>query len=122
MKTYLILSVAVGIAGSSLAWADAAPNPATLGTVDGVLSFCAQANPDHEGAYKALKVSLIGKQSDRTLDAIEHTSAYHQAFTQIRGVLDSAAHDWAVSACRDILPANSRGGHQGDDHDGHDNH
>lgn len=109
MKNHLIVSLGLGLglALSSSAGADTPINPTTLGSVDSVLKFCRQIYPDAGPGYKAVKVSLFGKQPDITLDALERTADYQQAFAFIRLLLGSTPADEARKQCRNILPAGS---------------
>lgn len=93
MKTRIILAIGLGIAWCSAASAEEPLTPGRLGVVDAVISFCREFAPAGDGAYRALKVSFIGKQSDRTLDAMEGTSEYRQTFVLIRGVIEEAPRD-----------------------------
>jgi hypothetical protein len=102
MKTRIIFCL--GLAATSLAWADTSVNPSALGGVDAVLQFCGQINPAGASAYRSLKESLFGKQLDHALDAVERTAAYRQALTEVGGALAAAAPDWALKACIDIVP------------------
>ena len=81
------------------------PNASMLGEVDAVIAFCNSIDNHHRHQWADLRQSLIGKQSDRTLDAIEQTADYHQAYSFIDHLLGGAPHDWAVKSCADTLPA-----------------
>jgi hypothetical protein len=109
MKTRIILAIGLGIAWCSAASAQEPLTPSRLGVIDAVIDSCRDAAPADGGAYRALKVSLIGKQPDRTLDAMEGTSEYRQAFTQIQLALGELSRDFLRQSCLDAIGRGSRG-------------
>jgi hypothetical protein len=109
MKTRIILAMGIGIAWCSAASAAEPLTPVRLGLIDAVIASCSAAMPEDSGAYKTLKVSLIGKPSDRTLDAMKGTPEYRQAFTQMRLVVAELSPSFLRQSCLDAIGRRGRG-------------
>lgn len=110
MRTRVLLAITLGLAASSLVWSGesgknsvAAIDPTSLGSLDALLNICRDADPAGAGAYTALKVTLIGKQSDAALDAVERTAVYRQTYAGIRDILGAQPRDWLLDRCRKAI-------------------
>ena len=113
MRTRVLLGITLGLAASSLVWsgeseknsaaAIAPASPASLGSLDALLNICRDADPAGTRAYAALKVTLIGKQSDAALDEVERTAMYRQTYAGIRDILDAQPRDWLLDRCRKAI-------------------
>jgi hypothetical protein len=90
--------------------AEEPPTPSRLATIDAVISFCREVAPAGDGAYKALQVSLIGKQSDRVLDVLENAPDYQQTIAFIWTVLDGSSRDALRRDCYAAIGGRDRGG------------
>jgi hypothetical protein len=104
LKNRILLGVALSIAVTSSVRAAAPINPGYLGALDAVLASCRNVDPNGTAAYKALKISIIGKQSDSTLDAVERTAEYQQGFSAYRAIFNSAPHDLVLKSCTGLIP------------------
>lgn len=109
MKTRTILALGLGIAWCTAASSAEPLTPVRLGLVDAVIASCRDALPADDGAYQALKASLIGKPSVRTLDAMKGTAEYRQAFAQMRLVFTELSPSYLRSSCLDAIGGRGRG-------------
>ena len=103
MKSFYILGLSAALAVSTHAWAD--DRGASLGAVDGVLTFCSSIHPSERHDYKQLRKSLTGAKSDRELDSMERTDTYKRAFATLLEVLQGAPQDWAAQSCLTAIGA-----------------
>jgi hypothetical protein len=99
MKSFYVLGLSAALAVSTHAWADVGDRAASLGAVDGVLSFCTSIHPSQKHDYKELRKSLTGARSDRELDSMERTDSYRRAFVTLVEVLEGAPRDWVAQSC-----------------------
>ena len=117
MRTRKILGISLTVilcsaasAAESVTPVAEAVTPVRLAVVDAVIAFCREVAPADDGAYRALKVSLIGKQTDSALDAAERTAEYGQTLAEIRAVLSQAPRDFMRQSCLSTIGKTGRGG------------
>jgi len=109
MKIRSLWALGVALAVSSGTWAGTAPpassiDPADLGSLDAVLTYCRHANPGHVTAYQSLKILTIGSLPYMTLHALESTSQYQDRFTAIGLILDGLPRLDGKQACQALIP------------------
>jgi hypothetical protein len=109
MKTKVLLSLGLGIAMCSAAWATPPTDPGTIGNIDGVLHFCQDVDPRSASSYRALRAMLVGAQSESARDALQASAEYQQARQFMQFLLGREPADWALQKCRDILPGSGSG-------------
>ena len=108
MKTPVLLAVGLGLAVSCLAWSaepnnsSASLNPTRLAGLDAMLSVCRDVNLGGAEAYRSLKATLVGRQSDAALDGLERTSEYRRTYAGIRDLLRGQSHEWLLDQCRKV--------------------
>ncbi len=99
MSVYRALSLCLAIGVPQLALAELPVSKQTLGQVDGILKYCAQANPRLAKSYEEQAALLIGKASAQELAEARKSDEYKQAYDSIRDQLSKLDKEHAAEAC-----------------------
>ena len=94
-------------------------NASGLAVMDAAVRFCAGFDPGETRQLQKLKISAVGNQTARELDAMEKTPEYKQTYSLMNTVLAGAPHDWATATCKNVV-ATAGGTAPPPGHDDHD--
>src|SRR5271165_1366303 len=100
MKSRHILAVGVALGFAQLApGAEPAPNPQSLGIVEGILNKCAELDPPHAAEYRDQVKMVTQDASEKTVAELRSSDEYKQAYDSITDSLAKVAAKDAVKAC-----------------------
>jgi hypothetical protein len=74
------LFLVLALAASTQAQEPSAPNPQTLGLIEGVLDKCAELDPAHAADYHAQVKMISQDASEKVISEIRKSEAYLQAY------------------------------------------
>jgi len=101
MKTGHLLVLCSVIALPQMAMADlASTNPAGLGDVHALLSYCADADPADADSFKAQWKSIVSGASEKALDGVEDGAAFKASYDTLKHILEKLPRPEVVSICR----------------------
>lgn len=89
---------------STVSPAKAAPAPpsagSTLGTVEGVISFCTKIDAQSVASYKRADELMIDGQSHKAIWDVRYSEAYENAYGQVVKELKSLSPKDALATCK----------------------
>jgi len=105
MRIRRVLCLCVTFVVPQLALADLPVSKQALGQLDGILKFCAQANPQFARSYEEQAALLIGKVSPQELAAARKSGEYKRVYDSIRDQLSKLDKEHAAEACSSAAPS-----------------
>lgn len=105
MKTPQLLGLGLGIALCGTAWADGALDPTALGSIDGMVAACTQANPGGSAAYEGLRATVIGEQGEAEVKAATQTPEYRDAYEAAHQKSEGEERDAVLKQCATLATA-----------------
>jgi hypothetical protein len=108
MKLSRVLSscAVLMVAQVALAGEPARPGGQALGTVDGILSKCAQVDPADAARYRQQVELVTQGVSAKVVAEVRRTDEYQQSYDAITESLSQVSEEDAVKACTHSLAAN----------------
>jgi len=103
MKIHRILCLVAAILIAELALAKLPFSNETFGRIDGILDFCAKANPDAAPQYQERKKAMIGDVPEKEVTEARGTKEYKDAYEGVSAQLGEVKKDQAVAACKAYL-------------------
>ena len=108
MKTYCILCVAA-IVFPQFAMAEPSFTGQSLGTVQAMVDFCAQINPDDATTYQENARLVAGEASEQELGNARNTGEYKEAYAQTIATLGEVSKHDAEEACKGLVEIDGSG-------------
>jgi hypothetical protein len=99
MKFHRILFLSVAILIPQMAGAELPFSNDTFGKIEGILDFCAKANPQAATKYQEGKVQLVNKATEKEVTDARKTQEYKDSFASMSDQLSTLPKKQAVEAC-----------------------
>ena len=99
----LALGVALGFAQLALAAEPTAPNPQSLGMVEGILNKCAELDAPHAAEYRDQVKMVTQDASEKAVAEARSSDEYKKAYDAIMDSLAKVGARDAVKACMGSL-------------------
>jgi hypothetical protein len=103
MKIYRYLCLSGTLFISQLTLAKLPMPEQSLGQIEGVLNFCAQADPQAASKYQEVKKVLAGDATVQEVAEARKTQEYKDAYQEISDRSAKLPKENAVKACSDYL-------------------
>ena len=102
--------IVCGCAALALAQSVLADEPTlsaqALGTVEGIVNFCAQVDPKAATRYQEQVKLLVQGAPEETVAEVRMSDAYRQAYDSVADAVSKGAERDAMKACRESLAQN----------------
>jgi hypothetical protein len=103
MRVHRVLCLGLAMAVPQLALAELSVSNAGLGQVEGILHFCAKADPASIKSDAAQSKLLTGKASPKELTDARSSSEYLEAYSAINAELEAVEKARAAQVCADLV-------------------
>jgi len=99
MRVQRIVLLIAAVVIPRLALAELPFSNDTFGKIEGILDFCAKANPQAATKYQEGKVQLVNKATEKEVTDARKTQEYKDSFASMSDQLSTLPKKQAVEAC-----------------------
>lgn len=99
MRVHRLVVLGVALVVPQLGGAQLPIPTEAFGKMEGVLDFCAKANPKDAAKYEKIRTELVKNAPDKDLPQMRKTQAYKDAFEQAKSEFTKMPKDKVVEAC-----------------------